>query len=250
MKLSNNDLERFAKQIVLKDFGTIGQKKIFSSKVAIVGIGGLGCPLVLYLANSGIGNIGIVDNDKVDLSNLSRQILFTNDDIGKYKVLKAKKIINKINPKIKVVAYKNKITKTNIKSILKEYDIICDGSDNYETRYLINDYCLKYKKVLISAAISKFEGHVFNFDFKKKIPCFRCFMPEVPDLENNCETDGVISTLPGIAGTLQANEVIKTILNVKNDLVGKILVFNSLKSEFRKIKLNKNIDCVKECSKR
>ena len=114
----------------------------------------------------------------------------------------------------------------NIKNIFKDFEIICDGSDNFETRYLINDHCLKYKKILISAAISKFDGQIFNFNFKKKIPCFRCFMPETPNLDNNCETDGIVSTLAGIAGTLQANEVIKTILNTTNDLIGKVLVFN------------------------
>ena len=160
MKISNNDLEKFSKQIILKSVGISGQKKIFNSKVAIIGIGGLGCPLVLYLANSGVGNIGLIDNDKIDLSNLNRQILFTNKDIGKYKAQKAKQVINKINKKIKIKVIKKKISKNNISNILSKFDIICDGTDNYETRYLINDYCLKYKKTLISAAISKHEGQM------------------------------------------------------------------------------------------
>ena len=152
-----------------------------------------------------------------------------------------------INKKIKVKVYKNKLNKKNVKNVLKNFEIVCDGSDNFETRYLINDNCLKYKKILISAAISKFDGQIFNFNFKKKVPCFRCFMPETPDLDNNCETDGIISTLAGIAGTLQANEVIKTILNTKNDLIGKVLVFDSITSNFRKIKLTRNSNCIKEC---
>ncbi len=249
MKVSKQDFKRFSKQIILKNIGIAGQKKIFNSKVLVVGAGGLGCPLILYLANSGVGTIGIIDDDKVDLSNLNRQILFSLQDIGKFKVYQAKKIIKKINKKIKVKIFKNKINKKNIKNIFKDFEIICDGSDNFETRYLINDHCLKYKKILISAAISKFDGQIFNFNFKKKIPCFRCFMPETPNLDNNCETDGIVSTLAGIAGTLQANEVIKTILNTKNDLIGKVLVFNSITSNFRKIKLTKNSDCIEECIK-
>ena len=249
MKVSKQDFKRFSKQIILKNIGIAGQKKIFNSKVLVVGAGGLGCPLILYLANSGVGTIGIIDDDKVDLSNLNRQILFSLQDIGKFKVYQAKKIIKKINKKIKVKIFKNKINKKNIKNIFKDFEIICDGSDNFETRYLINDHCLKYKKILISAAISKFDGQIFNFNFKKKIPCFRCFMPETPNLDNNCDTDGIVSTLAGIAGTLQANEVIKTILNTKNDLIGKVLVFNSITSNFRKIKLTKNSDCIEECVK-
>ena len=250
MKISNNDLQRYSKQIILKNIGIIGQKRILKSKVAIIGIGGLGCPLVLYLANSGVGNIGLIDHDKIDLSNLNRQILFNTTDVGKYKVKEAKKKINEINKNIKVKIFKEKITKKNIKNILSKFDIICDGTDNYESRYLINDYCLKHKKILISAAISKFEGQVFNFNFKRNIPCFRCFMPEVPDEDNNCETAGIVPSLAGITGTLQANEVLKTILKTKNDLVGKILIFNLLTLHFRKIKLTKDINCIKECIKK
>ena len=250
MKVNNSDLRRFSKQIILRNIGVTGQKKIFSAKVLVVGIGGLGCPLVLYLANSGVGNIGIVDHDKVDISNLNRQILFNLKDVGKFKVNQAQKVIKNINKKIKVFVYKKKINKQNIKDILNKFDIICDGTDNFKTRYLINDYCLKNKKILISAAINKFDGQIFKFNFKKKTPCFRCFMQEIPDMENNCDTEGIISTLAGMAGTIQANEVIKTILNVKDNMHGKMIIFNSLKTEFRKVKLTRNPDCIKECVKR
>ena len=250
MKITSSDFKRFSKQIILKNIGIVGQKKIFSARVLIVGIGGLGCPLVFYLANSGVGNIGIADHDRVDLTNLNRQILFNSKDVGKFKVDQAQKVIKNINNKIKVFVYKEKINKKNIKNILSKFDIICDGTDNFKTRYLINDYCLKNKKILISAAINKFDGQIFKFDFKKKTPCFRCFMPEIPDMEDNCDTEGVISTLAGIAGTIQANEVIKAILNIKDDLLGKMIVFNSLKAEFRKVKLPRNPDCIKECTKR
>ncbi len=250
MKISTKDFKRFSKQIILKKVGVIGQKKILSSKILVVGAGGLGCPLLLYLANTGVGNIGIVDYDKVEMSNLNRQILFTSKDIGKYKVNQASKIIKKINKNIKVSIFKKKISEKNISDIFSKFDIICDGTDNFKTRYLINDYCLKKRKILISAAISKFDGHIFNFNFKKKTPCFRCFMPEIPRNENNCESEGIMSTLAGMAGTLQANEVIKTIINPKNDLTGKMIVFNALTSNFRKIKLSRNSNCIKECTKR
>ena len=175
MKIANNELKRFSKQIILKNFGLSGQKKIFSAKVLVIGIGGLGCPLLLYLANSGVGNIGIVDHDKVELTNLNRQILFTTKDLGKYKVYQAKKVIKNINKKIKIKSYKRLINKKNIDSILKNYDIICDGTDNFKTRYLFNDFCMKNKKILISAAISKFDGHIFKFNFKKKNSLFSLF---------------------------------------------------------------------------
>ena len=213
--MSNNDLLRYSKQIILKQVGILGQKKISSTKVLIVGVGGLGCPVVLYLANLGIKNIGIVDHDKVDLSNLNRQILFNTKDIGKFKVDRAKKFLQKVNEKIKINTYKTKIIKNNIQNILNKYDIICDCSDNFTTRYLLNDFCLKNKKILISAAISKFEAHIFNFNFSKNVPCYRCFMAEIPEKENRCDTEGILPTVAGIAGTIQANEVIKSILKKK-----------------------------------
>ena len=186
MAIKFKEFKRFEKQIILKKVGIAGQVKIKKAKVLIIGIGGLGCPLLTYLASSGINNIGIVDHDKVELGNLNRQILFNTSDLGKYKVIQAKSKVIKIYKKIKIKTFKKKISTKNINSILKDYSIICDGTDNFETRYLINDYCKSKKKILISGAISKFDGHLFKFDFKKKIPCFRCFMPELPIRENNC----------------------------------------------------------------
>ena len=168
MQLSNSDLKRYFKQIILKNIGVSGQKKIASSKILVIGVGGLGCPLLLYLANSGVKNFGIVDNDKIELSNLNRQILFTKADLGKYKVSQAEKILKRIDKNINIKSYKKKVDVDNIKSIIKNYDIICDGTDNFKSRYLINDYSLKFKKILISAAINKFNGHLFKFDFRKK----------------------------------------------------------------------------------
>jgi molybdopterin/thiamine biosynthesis adenylyltransferase len=250
MKMGNNDFLRYSKQIILKQVGVLGQKKISSTKVLIVGMGGLGCPVALYLSSLGIKNIGIVDHDKVDFSNLNRQILFNTRDVGKFKVVQAKKFLQKVNKKIKIHTFQEKIIQTNIKNILSKYDIICDCSDNFTTRYLLNDFCLKNKKILISGAISKFEAHIFNFNFSKNIPCYRCFMPEMPGKENKCDADGILPTVAGIAGTLQANEVVKSILDKKNELAGKMIVFNTLNLDFRKIRLTKNTDCIKDCNKR
>jgi len=249
MDLNLKDFRRFEKQIILKKIGITGQKKIKKSKILIVGMGGLGCPLLTYLASAGINNIGIIDHDTVELSNLSRQTLFDQSDIGKFKVAQAKKKINKIYNDIKIRIFQKKILKKNIKKIFSDYEIICDGTDNFDTRYLINDECKKSKKVLISAAISKFDGHLFKFNFKKKGPCFRCFMPIKPDQENNCGSDGIFSPVAGILGSLQANEVLKTILGLKDDLSNNILIFNSLKTSLRKVKINSNPLCLNKCKK-
>ena len=243
MELNISELKKYSRQLILKSIGVSGQKKILNSKVLVIGAGGLGCPLMLYLSYSGVGNLGIVDDDKIDISNLSRQVLFTKKDLGKFKVSVSKKFIKKINNKIHVKIYLKKINKENIHNIAKNYDYICDGTDNFKSRLLINDYCIKYKKVLISSAISKFDGHIFNFDFKKDGPCLRCFMPNLPSIEQNCETEGIMSTLAGIAGSLQANEVIKSILNIGKPLKNEIMIFNALDLNFRKVKLKKNSSC-------
>ena len=247
MELTFNDFKTFEKQIILKKIGISGQNKIKKANVLIIGVGGLGCPLLSYLASSGINNIGIVDYDKIELGNLNRQILFNTSDLGKYKVYQAKRRIKKIYNQIKIKAFKIKITKKNIDSILRKYNIICDGTDNFDTRLLINDYCKKKKKILISAAISKFDGHLFKFNFKKKIPCFRCFMPQQPIQEVNCDVQGIFPPVAGILGSLQANEVLKTILNLKDDLNGNILIFDSLKMMLRKTKIEINPKCLNVC---
>ena len=249
MELNFKDFKRFEKQIILKKVGISGQKKIKKSKVLIIGMGGLGCPLLTYLASAGVINIGIVDYDQVEIGNLSRQTLFNLSDIGKHKVIQAKTKMKKIYKNIKINVFKEKLLKKNIRKIIKNYEIICDGTDNFETRYLINDYCKKNKKILISAAISKFDGQLFKFNFKKKSACFRCFMPAKPDQENNCGTEGIFGPVAGILGSLQANEVLKTILELKNDLNGKILIFNSLNTSLRKAAINFNPNCLNKCQK-
>ena len=249
-QLNNNLVDRFSRQIILKNIGVTGQKKIISSKVLVVGAGGLGCPVIDYLTRSGIGEIGIVDYDKVNLSNLHRQTFYNFNDVGKYKVSIIKKKIKKINPEIKVKTSNTKLVKANLKKILSKYDLIVEGSDNFKTKFLLNDYCLKEKKFLVMGAISKFDGHIFTFDFKnKKNPCLRCFFQSNPpsDNLNNCEADGVMGTTAGIVGNIQANEMLKKILNIGQNLNGYILILNLLDLSFRKVKINKNKICM--CNK-
>ena len=249
MELNLDDFKKFEKQIILKKIGVSGKKKIKNSKVLIVGIGGLGNPLLTYLAASGVGNIGIVDHDKVELSNLNRQTLFNLSDIGKFKTVQAKIKIDNIYKNIKIKIFKKKLLKKNIRKVFKNYEIICDGTDNFDTRYLINDECKKNKKILISAAINKFDGQLLKFNFKKKGPCFRCFMPIRPDQEINCGSEGIFSPVAGILGTLQANEVLKTILGLNDDITNNLLVFDSLKTSLRKVKINSNPTCLNKCKK-
>ena len=241
-KLDKNQVERFSRQIVLKDIGASGQKKIIQSKVLIIGMGGLGCPVAEFLTRAGVGTLGIIDYDNVDLSNIHRQSLYNVSDIKKSKVLVAKKKLKKINSKTNIICHKVRIDKNNLKKILKEYNFIVDGSDNFETKFLINDTCKKFKKFLVTGAISKFNGHIFTFDFKDiKTPCIRSFFQEkkISDDILNCEYEGVLGTVAGIIGTIQANEILKKILNIGENLNGYILILDLLNLNFRKVKLNK-----------
>jgi len=241
-KLDKDQVERFSRQIVLKDIGASGQKKIIQSKVLIIGMGGLGCPVAEFLTRAGVGNLGIIDYDNIDLSNIHRQSLYNVSDIKKSKVLVAKKKLQKINSKTNIICHKIRIDKNNLKRIIKKYDYIVDGSDNFETKFLINDTCKKFKKFLVIGAISKFNGHIFTFDFKDiKTPCIRSFFQEkkISDDILNCEYEGVLGTVAGIIGTIQANEILKKILNIGENLNGYILILDLLNLNFRKVKLNK-----------
>ena len=241
-KLDKNQVERFSRQIVLKDIGASGQKKIIQSKVLIIGMGGLGCPVAEFLARAGVGTLGIIDYDNVDLSNIHRQSLYNVSDIKKSKVLVAKKKLKKINSKTNIICHKIRIDKNNLKKIIKEYNYVVDGSDNFETKFLINDTCKKFKKFLVTGAISKFNGHIFTFDFKDiKTPCIRSFFQEkkISDDILNCEYEGVLGTVAGIIGTIQANEILKKVLNIGESLNGYILILDLLNLNFRKVKLNK-----------
>ena len=241
-KLSKNQIEKFSRQIILKDVGVLGQKKIIKSKILIIGMGGLGCPAAEFLTRAGVGYLGIVDSDKVDLSNIHRQSLYDMSDLKKAKVYAAKKKLNKINSKTKVNYYRIRLDERNFKKILKKYDFVIDGSDNFKTKFLINDFCKVSKKFLVTGAISKFDGHIFTFDLKKKkTPCIRSFFQEkeISDDVLNCEYEGVLGTVAGIIGTLQANEILKRILNIGKSLNGNILILDLLNLNFRKVKLKK-----------
>ena len=246
--LNKRVIERYSRQIILKNVGVVGQKNIFNSKVLIIGAGGLGCPIIDYLSRSGVGTIGVADYDKVTLSNIHRQSLYNSKDIGKYKVEVLKKKIKQINPYIKIKAYKKKINKNNLNSIIKNFDIIVDGSDNFKTKFLINKYSIKYKKILILGAISKFDGHVFTFDFKqKKTACLKCFYQSEPSDEMlNCETEGIMGPVAGIIANIQANEVLKKILNIGTDLQNSILIVNLLSLKFKKVSFKKKRKCICE----
>ena len=247
--LSKKQIERYSRQIVLKNIGILGQKKILESKVLIVGGGGLGCPVADSLCRAGIGTIGIIDNDRVSISNIHRQSSFTSKDVGKLKVKILKEKIKSINPEIKIVIYKEKITKSNIVKIFKNFNIIVDGSDNFKTKFLLNEYSLKYKKILIVGAISKFDGHIFSFNFKKKTPCLKCFyQTDISDEILDCESEGILGPVAGIVGNIQASEVIKNILKLNNNLDGEMLILNLLTLNFRKVKFKKNRNCI--CKKK
>ncbi len=246
MKFTKKQIERYSRQIILKKIGVPGQKKLLRSNVLIVGAGGLGSPISLYLTALGIGKIGIIDKDNIEISNLGRQIIFSTNDVKKKKSLVAIKKLRKLNPDVKFKSFSENLTKKNIDKIANNFNIIVDGSDNFTTRFLINDYCLKNKKTLISGAISKFDGQVYTFNFsKKKSPCLRCFIPSMPDNPDvdNCEYEGVVGPLAGIIGTIQANEIVKEILGIGKTLCGYILIINTLNLSFRKVKLNKRSDC-------
>ena len=244
--LNKNSLIRYSRQIILKNIGTIGQKKILNSKVLIVGAGGLGCPVADLLTRSGVGEIGVIDYDKVSLSNIHRQTLYTTKDVNKYKVDVVKKKLNSINKEIKVNIYNQKANKKNLKNIIKKYDVIVDGSDNFKTKFLLNTFSLKFKKKLIVGAISKFDGHIFTFDFNKKnIPCLRCFYQTEPsDQFLNCESEGILGSTASIVGSIQANEVLKIILGIGKNLKSNIFILDFLNLNFRKVLFKKRKNCI------
>lgn len=246
-ELNKKEIEKFSRQIILKNIGSIGQKKIKKAKILIIGVGGLGCPVAEFLTRAGVGSIGIIDNDLVSLSNIHRQSLYDINDINKSKVRCAKNKLNKINPKTSIKSYNVRIDEKNAAKLIKQYDFIVDGSDNFKTKFLINDNSLKLKKFLVVGAINKFDGHLFTYNFKnKKTPCLRCFFQEekISDDILNCEYEGVLGTVAGIIGTLQANEVLKQILNIGQNLNEKILILDLLNLVFRKVKITKQKKCV------
>jgi len=242
--LSSEEISRYARHISLPEIGVQGQIKLKTSSIACIGTGGLGSPLLIYLAAAGIGRIGIVDFDVVEYSNLQRQIIHTTNSIGLLKTHSAKEQILKINPSCQVDLFNQKLTSHNALEILQPYDVICDCSDNFPTRYLINDACLILKKPNIYGSIARFEGQASVFNLNEKSPNYRDLIPTPPprELIPSCSEAGVMGILPGIIGTIQAAEAIKIITNIGNPLNGRLLIFNALKMSFKELKLTSNLE--------
>jgi adenylyltransferase/sulfurtransferase len=249
MKLTDQQLDRYARHIILKEVGGIGQKKLLAAKVLVVGAGGLGAPLILYLAAAGVGTIGIVDFDIVSLSNLQRQVIHDTSAVGTAKTDSAEARVNAINPDVTVIKHCEELTPSNVDEIIAQYDIVADGCDNFETRLLVNDACAKLKKTLVSAALSQFEGQLATFKpfatSDKPLPCYRCFVPEVPSdqTEQSCSERGILGAIAGVLGTMQATEVLKEILDIGDSLAGKILIYDALSQRQRVIGLPREPNC-------
>ncbi len=244
MEFTDDQLLRYSRHIILPEVGGKGQSKIADAKVFIVGAGGLGCPVGYYLAAAGVGTIALIDNDTVEMSNLQRQIAHSVKTIGMPKVESAKKTFEALNPDVNVVAIQKRMTKDDIIDLIKDYDIVVDGSDNFPTRYLVNDACFMARKPLVSGAILRFEGQVTTI-LPGDGPCYRCLFeePPPPGLVPSCQEAGVLGVLPGVIGGLQATEVLKLILGKGDVLKGELLIYNALKTTFRKVKVPKNPSC-------
>ncbi|MDR2638047.1 MAG: molybdopterin-synthase adenylyltransferase MoeB [Zoogloeaceae bacterium] len=249
--LSNDEISRFSRHLLLPEVGIDGQKRLKAAKVLIVGTGGLGAPLVLYLAAAGVGTLGIVDFDSVEESNLQRQVIHGTRDVGRPKVASARDRIKSINPACNVVTYNTTLTSANALEILRDYDVVADGTDNYQTRYLVNDACVLLGIPNVYGSIFQFEGQASVF-YAREGPCYRCLYPEPPPpgLVPSCAEGGVVGVLPGIVGSLQANEVIKLIVgsgtgsqNPSATLIGRLLLFDAWTLKFRELQLDKDSNC-------
>jgi molybdopterin/thiamine biosynthesis adenylyltransferase/rhodanese-related sulfurtransferase len=244
VELNREEFLRYGRHLIIPEVGLEGQRKLKSASVLIIGAGGLGSPLAFYLTAAGVGRIGIVDFDVVDLSNLQRQILHTTKDVGRSKLESAREKLESLNPNVKIETYEMRLTSENALDLIKEYDIVVDGTDNFPTRYLVNDACVFLKKPNVYGSIFRFEGQVSVF-YADKGPCYRCLYkePPPPGLVPSCAEGGVLGVLPGIIGTIQALETIKLILGIGEPLIGKLLLFDALKMKFRELKLRKDPEC-------
>ena len=244
MDFNDDQLLRYSRHIILPEVGGKGQAKIANAKVFIIGAGGLGCPVGYYLTAAGVGTIALIDNDTVEMSNLQRQIAHSVNTIGMPKVESAKKTFKALNPDVNIIAIQKRISKDDILDLIRDYDVVIDGSDNFPTRYLVNDACVIAKKPLVSGAILRFEGQVTTI-VPGDGPCYRCLFeePPPPGLVPSCQEAGVLGVLPGVIGGLQATEVLKLILGKGELLKGELLIYNALKTTFRKVKIPKNPLC-------
>jgi sulfur-carrier protein adenylyltransferase/sulfurtransferase len=245
MELNNDEIRRYSRHLILPDVGLAGQKKIKGTSVLCIGAGGLGSPIAMYLAAAGIGKLGIVDFDTVDYSNLQRQILHTDADVGRSKAESAKETLHGINPNVEVVLHNTRITSENALDLIRPYDIVVDGTDNFPTRYLTNDACVLLKKPNVYGSIFRFEGQASVFAPHLGGPCYRCLYPEPPPpgMVPSCAEGGVLGVLPGIIGCIQATEILKLAIGKGSSLVGRLLLFNALDMKFRELKLRRDPEC-------
>ncbi len=243
MALSSAELLRYSRHLQLGEVGRAGQERLRASRVVVIGAGGLGSPASLYLAAAGVGTLGLVDHDRVELSNLQRQILFDTGDVTQPKVTVARRRLQALNPDISVVAHEVELRAANVCEVLGTYDLVIDGTDRLGTRYLVNDACVLLRKPLVSAAIHRFEGQAMTY-VPGRGPCYRCLFPEVPANEApSCAEAGVLGVLPGVLGALQATEAIKVLLGVGEPLLGRLLTFDALELQFREFAVARRVDC-------
>ncbi|MGB0909468.1 MAG: molybdopterin-synthase adenylyltransferase MoeB [Nitrospirales bacterium] len=245
MEFTDEQVQRYSRQIILSDVGGKGQHKIRQAKILVIGAGGLGSPAALYLAAAGVGTLGLADGDVVDLSNLQRQILHTTERVGVSKVESGKAMLSNLNPDVQLNLYTEHVNASSIFSLIEQYDIVLDGSDNFSTRFLVNDACFFGKKTLISGSIFRFEGQLATIKPHEGFPCYRCLYPEPPPagLVPNCQEAGVLGVLAGTIGVLQANEAIKEILGIGETLANRLLLYDALDMTFRNVKRPKSPDC-------
>jgi molybdopterin/thiamine biosynthesis adenylyltransferase len=245
MKFSEEQIHRYSRQMILPGVGGRGQKKLTEAKVFIMGAGGLGSPAALYLAAAGVGTLGLADSDRVEIHNLQRQILHRSCDIGLPKVESGKKTLESLNPEVKVEVYPERVTSRNIREIIKGYDLVLDGSDNFPTRFLVNDACYFERKTLISGAILRFEGQLSTFKPHANGPCYRCLFPEPPPPGHipSCQEAGVLGAVAGTIGLFQASEALKEILGIGKSMAGRFLVYDALDLSFHEFKVEKNPHC-------
>ncbi|HVZ00319.1 MAG TPA: molybdopterin-synthase adenylyltransferase MoeB [Dongiaceae bacterium] len=247
LELSDRQLERYARHVILDEVGEEGQAKLIEAKVLVVGAGGLGAPLLLYLGAAGIGTLGVVDNDTVDLSNLQRQVIHDETTLGLAKTASARARLAKLNPEVKVVEHEERLTAENVERIIAGYDIVADGTDNFRTRYLLNDACYKARKILVSAALLRFDGQLSTYKAHLGAghPCYRCIFPDQPpaDLIPRCEEAGIFGAVAGVMGCLQATEVLKEILGLGDSLSGRLMIYDALAPAFRTVRIAKDPAC-------
>ncbi|HEX3430934.1 MAG TPA: molybdopterin-synthase adenylyltransferase MoeB [Rhizomicrobium sp.] len=246
MALSDEQLERYARHIVLREVGGAGQAKLLAARVLVVGAGGLGSPVLLYLAAAGVGTIGIVDFDHVSLSNLQRQIAHQTASVGEAKTRSAARSVKALNPDIRIEEHSCRITAENARALVEAYDIVADGSDNFATRFLVNDACHFARRTLVSAAVTEFDGQLATFKaFQRGLPCYRCLFAEAPPpgTAPSCSETGILGAAAGVMGTLQALEVMKEIIGIGESLAGQLLIYDALGARFRKVRVPPDPAC-------